>query len=235
MTIFNTVEEILTHKEDGLGRRLEQYKNKLNLQKILEIYLDRYQEIEELVFLMFLARSVNDATGQQLDEVGDIVGIKRPGGLADEPFRAKIFVKIGQNVSEGDPERIIDVARILTGSAYVNLLDLGSGSIELMVTEDFPDQAAINEAYKDLELVLAGGVRLNTILCADETEAFALDGPNVDKPALGLDDTTDTSGGRLAKHHFNAVPFALAGTTTDAGGLGAGSADPLAGGALVKV
>lgn len=235
MTVKNTVVEILTHRADALKRRLEQYKNLPNLQNILEIHADRYQELETVFFSLYLARSIFDATGQQLDEVGEIVVLSRPAGANDDVYRAKLFVKIGQNVSNGEPERIIDVAKILTSSAWVHLIDLGSGSISLTVSKDFIDQAAINAAYRDLEMVLAGGVRLNSLLCADETESFAFAGPNLGAPALGFDDGTGTSGGKFAKHHFNEVPFAFAGSTTDAKGFGAGSLDPLAGGSFIKV
>ncbi len=231
----NPVDEITDHTDAALKRLMQQYKNKPNLKSIIEIYADRTQELETVFISLFLARSVNDAVGVQLDQVGEIVGISRPGTLGDEPYRTLIFVKIGQNVSQGEAERIINVAKLLTGSEYVHLLDILNGNIELTITTDIPTQEEVDATYRSMDVVLAAGVRVAAILCADETEAFAFDGINVDAPALGFDDTTGTSGGKFAKHHEFKPPFAFAGTTTDAKGFGAGSADPLAGGVFVTV
>ena len=231
----NPVDEITDHTDAALRRLLQNYKNKPNLKSIIEIYADRMQELETVFISLFLARSVNDAVGVQLDQVGEIVGISRPGTLLDEPYRTLIFVKIGQNVSQGEAERIINVAKLLTGSEYVHLLDILNGNIELTITTDLPTQEEVDATYRSLEIVLAAGVRVAAILCADPIEAFALDGPNVDAPALGLDDTTGTSGGKFAKHHEFKPPFALAGPSTDARGLGAGPDDPLVGGVFVTV
>ena len=167
--------------------------------------------------------------------MGEIVGISRPGTLGDEPYRNLIFVKIGQNISQGEAERIINVAKLLTGSEYVHLLDILNGNIELTITTDIATQEEVDSIYRNLEIVLAAGVRVAAILCADETEAFAFDGINVDAAALGFDDTTGTSGGKFAKHHEFKPPFAFAGVTTDAKGFGAGPPDPLVGGVFVTV
>ncbi len=231
----NPVDEITDHTGDAFKRLLQQYKNKPNLKAIIKIYADRMQELETVFISLYLARSVNDAVGVQLDQVGEIVGIKRPGSLIgdDEPYRTLIFVKIGQNVSQGEAERIISVAKLLTGSEYVHLLDILNGNVELTITVDLGSQENVDATYRSLEIVLAAGVRVAAILCADPTEAFAFAGTNVDAPALGFDDGTGTSGGKFAKHHEFKPPFAFAGDDTEAKGFGAGSDDPLAGGVFV--
>lgn len=233
----NPVNTITTHKEDAFTRLLQQYKDKPNLKKIIEIYADRQQDLELVFVSLYLARSVNDAVGAQLDQVGEIVGLARPGSLIgnDDAYRTLIFVKIGQNVSQGEAERIINVAKLLTGSEYVHLLDILNGNVELTITTDLGDQETIDSTYRNMEIVLAAGVRVAAILCADPEEAFAFDGPNVDAPALGFDDGTGTVGGKFAKHHEFKPPFAFDGVDQSARGFGAGPDDPLCGGVFVEV
>ena len=233
----NPVNPIVDHTGDAFRRLLQQYKDKPNLKKIIQIYSDRMQDLETVFASLYLARSVYDAVGTQLDQVGEIVGIARPGSLVgnDTAYRTLIFVKIGQNVSQGEAERIINVAKLLTGSEYVHLLDILNGNVELTITTDLGTQAEVDATYRSMEIVLAAGVRVAAILCADPTEAFAFDGPNLDRPALGFDDGTGTSGGKFAKHHEFKPPFAFDGVTTDARGFGAGPDDPLCGGVFVEV
>lgn len=225
------IDQITNHIEAGLRRRLEQYKNLPNIQAILEIYLDQNQQVEDAIYPLFRALNINLQSGAMLDLIGEIIGKPRTTN-DDGRYRVLLWVKVHQNVSKGEPERVISVFKLLTESEYVHNINLGGAEVQVQVTEDFNDQDEVNLVYREIEKVIAAGVRLATILVADPLEAFAYEGINSQAPALGYDDGLG-SGGKYAKHYIYKVPFAYAGADAGAEGYGAGGADPLCGGVYV--
>lgn len=227
-----SVTPITTHASDALKKLLEQYKFKPNIKSVIDIYTKQIQDLEDAIQPLFTERAVANAIGVQLDLIGAVVGQAREGNN-DDRYRILIHVKIGQNISEGDIPRIIDVFKLLTGSAYVHLINLNDASIQLMATVDFADQDEVDFIFRNMQKVVAGGVRIDHILCADETEAFAYAGVNAGAPALGYSNLAQTTGGKYAKEHIFRPPFAYAGTDASAEGYNGGSLDPLAGGVYV--
>lgn len=225
------ITQITTHQADALKRLMEQFKGKANLTKILNIYLPRIQEVEDEIFKLLNALDIDSQEGQFLDFIGEIVGLTRVSGTSDARYRQLLKAKIGTNTSEGIPEQIISVFKILTQSEWVHFIDLFNGNVSLTGTVEFTDQDEINDLFEDMDAVLMGGVRMPFFVCADETESFAFAGPG---PAgLGFDDGTGTVGGKFAIEYTKQLPFAFDGTDTGADGFGAGSADPFVGGVFV--
>jgi hypothetical protein len=222
-----SVTKITTHISDALGRLLEQYKYLPNIRSLIEIYAKQIQLIEDAAFELFTERALLNASGAQLDLIGAVVGQAREGAT-DSEYRVLINVRIGTNISEGEIPRVISVFKLLTGSDYVHLINLQEGSIQLMTTVDFADQDEVNLVYINMQKVVAGGVRIDHILCADPTEAFAYAGSNADAPGLGYDDGAG-SGGLYAIEHIYRPEFAYAGSDPTAEGYGS-FIDPLAGG-----
>lgn len=225
-----TVTEILTHEEDALKRLLEQFKDKENVRKILEIYLPQIQEIEEAIFDLLFALDIDAMEGAMLDLIGQIVILPRVAGTGDVRYRQLLKAKIGQNISEGDPERIIAIFQILTQSAYVHYQNL-RGNVVITGTAGYVDQEEINALFVGMEKVLMAGIRLAYFVCADDDEAFAFEGDG--PPALGFDDESGTVGGMFAVEYLKTLEFAFAGDDEDAAGFGAGAADPFVGGVFV--
>lgn len=222
---------ITTHEFDALQRLMEQFKNKENVGKIFNIYLPQIQELEDELFKLLNALDIDAVSGAFLDFIGEIVVLPRVTGLADPRYRQLLKAKIGQNVSEGDPERIVAVFKILTESAHVHYLEINGGNVALQGTMELTDQDEINALFVDMERVVMAGVRLAFIVCADETLAFAFDGAG--PPALGFDDGTGTIGGKFATDYEKRLEFAFDGDDEGAGGFGAGAADPFVGGVFL--
>lgn len=72
------------------------------------------QELEESLLDLRDERTLDVAVGEQLDQYGRLVGEQR-GALADDEFRRFIAARILSNTSQGVPDRLIDVIRILAG------------------------------------------------------------------------------------------------------------------------
>lgn len=227
-----SVTQILDHSGDALKRLLEQYKNQEVLQGVIDIYSDQVQEAENALYALFDALDPNDMEGAMLDIIGAIVG--RPRSTTDDVrYRILIWVKVHQNVSKGEPERVISVLKLLTESVYVHNISLGQAEVQLQMTNQLLSQDEIDLIYREIHNVTADGVRVSYIIHAHPEEAFAYAGINGAAPALGYDDGSGTTGGKYATQTLWKVPFAYAGTEEGAEGYGAGGADPLAGGVYV--
>lgn len=222
-----SVTPITNHIAQALERLLEQYKHKPNIAAVLTIYAQQIQDLEDLMQPLFTERALANASGIQLDYVGSIVGQAREG-LSDPEYRIQILVKIGKNLSEGEPERVIDIFKLLTQSEYVHLMNLNDASIALMTLNDFTSQDEVDELFRSMQEVVAAGVRIDAITVADPDLAFAYDGPG--PAALGYDDGSGLVGGKYAKRYVYSPPFAYEGADETGAGYGAGHLDPIVGG-----
>lgn len=222
---------ITDHIAQSLKRLLEQYKNQPNLTAILQIHLEQIQDLEDAIFPLLQALNISLMEGEMLDLIGQVVGAPRTT-TSDARYRILLYVKIHQNVSEGESERVISVMKLLTESEYVHYINLSYAEAQVQFTNPIPDQDQVDLIYREIHKVVAAGVRIGVLLYADPEEAYAYSGSNAGALALGYDDGLD-SGGLYATHYINKVPFAYAGSDEGAEGYGAGGADPLAGGVYV--
>lgn len=223
---------ISNHVATSLKRLLEQYKNKPNLTAVIELYLDQVQDLEDAIYPMLNALNIPAMEGQMLDLIGEIVGQPRTT-TDDARYRILLYVKIHQNVSEAESERVISVMKLISESEYVHLINLSYAELQVQITTSGLPQDEIDLIYREIHKVVAAGVRVSYIIEADPVEAFAYAGTNAGAPADGYDDGTGTVGGKYATGRINKVPFAYAGSDAGAEGYGAGAADPLAGGVYV--
>ena len=106
------------HKEQGLSRLLEQFKDKPNITALLEGWLQGVQTTEDSLFDLLDNRSIQTAYGVQLDYIGKIVGAKR-GGRSDSSYREFIQLQILINTSEGTPTDILEILSLITNADIV--------------------------------------------------------------------------------------------------------------------
>jgi hypothetical protein len=76
------------------------------------------QELETALGELATVLDINASTGQQLDNIGELVGQPREG-RSDADYRAAIRSKIATNVSSGTPDEVIETFKTLTGSTSV--------------------------------------------------------------------------------------------------------------------
>lgn len=224
------INEILTHVEDAKNRLLEQYKGKPALASLLGAIVQEWQEIETVCKDLNDDRSVDTALGAILDRVGAIVGQAREPGQSDEDYRILIKSKIGQNISQGEPERIIETFKVLKQASIVLLMEFFPGGVGVQGDVTFADQTEINKIYQILERVAAAGVRIESIDCFDSWDgSFAFEGV---LPGLGFGEELDPLvGGVWAEHKPYLIDFAFEGDNPNYLGFG-DTGDVLVGGAL---
>ena len=211
---------ITDHEARAFARFFEQWKSKPNMEGVIRSLVGGYPEMETMFFdLMNKTLNIELAEGAQLDVIGEIVGQERLG-FADDFYRILIRVRIGINVSEGEPARIISTAKTLTGASFIHYMNLRNGEVAIgtdgtidVVTKDF--------LLANLQRVLMGGVRLDYVATYEKDNAFAFSGVNATASAMGFGTIANVNtGGKLAKINTFKNNFSFNGNATGDGGFG---------------
>ncbi|MEE8298412.1 MAG: hypothetical protein V3R67_03435 [Thermodesulfobacteriota bacterium] len=224
-----TVSKITDVVQRGLDRLILQYKDKPKIQTFITALIQEFQELEDIGIDLFINRMLGDAVGIQLDRFGTIVDQAREG-FDDDFYKILLKVKIGINISNGEPERITNILKLITFGSLVHYINFGNGNMGLS-TDGTISPELINFVYENLDDVVSAGARINYIACFDSTEPFSFDG--IGPTGLGFSSlAAPLEGGKFAFIHRRTVPFAFAGSDVSALGFGT-LADPLAGGTFV--
>lgn len=179
---------ITTHVIAAKARLLQQYKDQANIGDIIEIQANRIQGIEDLAQVLFTRLDIDGSAGQQLNNIGELVGQLRKG-QTDTVYRLFLKAKAAQNVSHGDIPRILDVWQIITQSTIIQLLEAFPAEVDLYY--DVPlDDSLVTDAFELIQNVVAGGVRVGFIAVYEPGLAFTLD-----DDVVGDDGTIDTNEG----------------------------------------
>lgn len=221
---------ILDHTAKAIKRLLSQYK-KTNVEDVVFSIVAPLQTLEQ-VFADMNAENLANSFGAQLDGYGEIVGVERLPSEADADYLVRIRAQIGINLSQGQPERVIEVFRLLTGVPRVFFHELYPGEIGIAAQVTFANQDEVDSILRIIESVAPAGVRVAYIVVTvDENDSFAFAGS---LPGLGFSSTADPLlGGKFAGLRVRNGEFAFAGQ--DSKGEGFGSVyDPLLGGQFVS-
>lgn len=194
---------------DSTGLLLDQFRNasvSTRVELLVSSFAVLLQQAEDALWDMLTLRGVDVATGDQLDQIGRIVGEDRLGA-SDDDYRARIRVRIRINRSNGAVLDVLDVAVLFEGIT-------GTGGVE--VRELFPmalvvelTNASTRGPYVTLGILnqaRGAGVRLQLVYSTGTANTDFIGGDSAAWPEV-----TSTQGG---------------GSTTDAtlGGNGAGVA-----------
>ncbi len=170
------VERIDDHREQAIGRFTSQYYEAEKLRALNGAFVDRYQGLEDAVQQLLRERWVNDAIGQQLDELGEIVGEPRLD-RGDETYRSAILLRIILNRSGGEPESVIRFVRQAFDAEIVAYTEIYPAKVEIYArigSEGAGDQITVNDfELNDGNLLeLSDGSTLDvTILSRDVFES----------------------------------------------------------------
>lgn len=209
---------ISDHIAAAKRRLIQQYKGRPNFGAVVEASVQEWQVIEDAGHLLNTNRSIDSSTGVQLDLIGVIVGLTREPGQSNDDYRVLLKSRISQNVSQGEPERLIDIFKVLSMANLVLFEELFPAAVGFGSEVSFPDQGAVNALFENLEKTGAAGVRVDRIVSFDPTEAFAFAG---NLPGLGFGTLADAGvGGKLAHLNEAVYPFAFAGDNPNYRGFG---------------
>lgn len=189
-----SVAAINTHVADALSRLLQQYKNSPKLQSIVESLAEQIQTLEDTLQDIDISRSVAVATGENLDRIGESLGVVRSSATSDEIYRILILGKIAANVSQGETEAVIATYALLTQASEVTLTEIFPAAIIIFSNGEVdPSLASIVSEYLNISTAAAVSVESFGIY---EDPPFGFDG---DSQAQGFGDNNNPAiGGKLA-------------------------------------
>lgn len=110
--------KILNHADEAEARLPIQYREKPKLTALVRISGSRAQVFEDILYDMLSNGSVTSAHASLLDQIGDVVGVKR-NGLTDSEYKGYLLAKIAENVSKGTAETMIALYKALMRAARV--------------------------------------------------------------------------------------------------------------------
>jgi len=124
------VERIDNHREQAIDRFTSQYFEAEKLRNLTGAFVDRYQGLEDAVQQLLRERWVDDAVGQQLDELGAIVGEPRLN-RRDQVYRPAIRLRIVLNRAGGEPESLIRFVRQAFDADIVAYTEIYPAKVEI--------------------------------------------------------------------------------------------------------
>lgn len=222
--------QIATHVIDAENRLLEQYKDQPNIKALIDALIQPVQEIENSLTDLNSNRGVASAVGVQLDRLGDIVGIKRLG-LLDDAYRTRIRIKIVQNLSEGEPERLIQVYGALLNSNLVLLQEHYPAGIGISGAGNIPTGQE-TFIYQNIQNIAAAGVRVDYIETFPVINPFACAGGPTISGGFGDLNNLNVGGGMGTIRVPIGIKFVCSGGVLGNDGFG-DLRDPVMGGHLV--
>lgn len=127
----------------------------IKLKAFIGILADQVQDIELANQDVLISRLVIYAFGDQLDILGELVGLPR-NSLADTDYKAAIILQIFINNSSGNTEEVAHIAKVLSGGTAVEYVEVGPGSYRLFITGG----TIYPELLPSIQRVTVGGVRI---------------------------------------------------------------------------
>ncbi len=166
----------LTQRTDhvtlGQGRLLEVLQRP-NMKALLGVYLTQIQELENVLFGVFVDFVIDDATGEQLDLIGRIVGQSR-NGRVDDVYRTWLKARILVNRSSGTLPELIAIVRLLVGTEASGFHVLPVYPKAIVVTIDglltVTEPAQLHAILLDAR---AGSERLDLVTDSSDGDPFA--------------------------------------------------------------
>jgi hypothetical protein len=112
LRVGSALEHATTHTANGCDLLLEQFQEKERIEALLSTVLDQVQEAEDAAWDLYTLRRYLVATGDLLDQLGDIVGEDRRDRTDDE-YRRFVGVRILSNRSDGRIEDLNGILRAI--------------------------------------------------------------------------------------------------------------------------
>jgi hypothetical protein len=191
-----TYEHIDDYEDRALNRQIEFFRSLINWEKLLTIYADESQEIEDVLKEFHDKLNVQFGEGETLDVYGKIFQLAR-GTLTDDEYRALILQAYAELNYSGEIETIISTYKSLTLATKITLTEYFPATYIANAEVDDPSAVTTTAIRAAVNKVKAAGVEADYTI-SHNSGAFSFmnlgDAPN---SALGfgdLDNPTKTSG-----------------------------------------
>jgi hypothetical protein len=154
------------HVNDALALLLEQYKNRDRIRALLSALIAPFQDLENVFYDIYDAFLLDNATGEQLDYLGALVGEKRRE-RNDGTYRTYIRARIAINRSNGRIPELLAILRIVSDPADTyHLRELMRATMILHIQQQIEDTsnppAQVVVLHDMMRQAKGGGVQLQT-------------------------------------------------------------------------
>jgi len=174
------------YEERALDRNIEFFKGLVNWEKLLTIYAQDSQEVEDVLKDFHDKLNVQFGEGETLDVYGKIFQVAR-GNLTDDEYRNLILTAYIEFQKSGEIETLISAYMSLTLATKITLIEYFPATFianaEVGDPEDITGASTIREAMENIK---AAGVEMDLTVSMNQG-AFSFinigDEPN---PALGF-------------------------------------------------
>ncbi len=110
--------DTIDHQAAALARVAQYLRDKPNFEALLAALTTLAQDLETVFLDLYNLRSIDEAAGAYLDQLGSIVGQAR-GGLTEESYRTFIRARILVNRSSGTAPEILRVFELIFADSVV--------------------------------------------------------------------------------------------------------------------
>jgi hypothetical protein len=183
--------------KNAQARLAEQFKNSYFLKDLICSLTDECDELDATYTDLKFLRAVDTAVGKQLSQLADLVGAKISGMTSGEA-RAQIRQQISVNISNGEPETIIDYIKVVTGSSSISYTEIYPAKVSIFFNGGTVPVGLVGLAN---QIVPAGvGVELTSSYGDSLPFAVAPEGGIPDPDGLGFGEINlPDEGGRISE------------------------------------
>lgn len=142
---------------EAINNLIELFKYGPRNQALLGASVTQVQELENALWAIYTAFSVDTAVGEQLDFLGRLVGEERQGRV-DSDYRAAVRVRILVNLGSGTIPQLLEICYGLVPTATVSVLEVANMTLQVHFSE--LTGTTLRTVYQILRKAKAGGVRL---------------------------------------------------------------------------
>ncbi len=193
------VTRIDTHVPDALSRLLEQYKGRPRIAGIFTSLVTQVQILEDMLFSLDSGRQLwngtsTPAVGQQLDNIGTLVGISR-NGLSDTEYILFLFGKIAENFSDSTIPTLLTVIGYVFQAQTVLLYEYYPASLVVEAIGTPVPKDLWQTAANIVSGTIGGGIKLIFSGASSTTKVFRFAGAGVTGSNNGFGSPTDPTVG----------------------------------------
>lgn len=201
---------IPNHVEQALALLLDQYKDKPRIAGLVKAFINRCQELEDAAWHLWISRRIENATGDQLDQIGAIVGEPR-SSRPDDVYKIYVNARIRINWSQGTSDDVIAVLRIVEPAAFRLVESYPAGFRVEYIDAPAVPVAVLADLMAQARAAGMGGVLLDSGVAEDETFLFVSgseEGTTDSGVAgIGFAGEDEASGGYLSGIYGGTVPY----------------------------
>lgn len=179
---------------------IDVFQSKANFIKLLSSYVAETQEIERMLMDMLDSFYVGTAEGDQLDAIGEIVGVDRQG-LTDDLYRLRIRARILLNTSSGTVNQILKILQLMITDTDATIefkpFYPAAFLVELGILTDFDRIEEIGNVVIDAAPAGVAATLHYGLSDAEFLFRFSATGSSESDPDKGFANLTQTTGGKL--------------------------------------